>query len=455
MNLPPLRTSLRRLGLALAMSATTLLAAPAFAQAPTTLLQQGRLLNDDGEPVNGLVEMQFTIYSSASGGEVLWQDEISVQLDDSGFYSVALGNQGSPLDAAIFADGETWITVAIDGGEELSPRLKLHSVPYALNSAVAVRAAVADQVAAGAVTRESLSEDVFDQTAAAVSCAPGQVAVASSSGWECGDLSGGLTMSQVRDALGQTLGDLSCSPSQTILFDGSAWTCADPVSYQAGAHLALNGTTFSVDTSELDAASLGGTDASGYLTASQVDSTYLSQADAATTYLPLSGGTLTGDLTVREFEVVKDPSNAVTTGYRERTTTRMVIRNQRRRETVAIPADRLHDLCHDGCTYTIAMRYWNNDNVELGSRGPYAFSYDEPSGRWRDSRNVSGVSGSGGSAHVMDVGGWNCCYFTEQQYIAGAGQGDSSRELHLLNYSSSTCPLNSSSSLECILTFYD
>ncbi|TXD35290.1 hypothetical protein FRC96_11485 [Lujinxingia vulgaris] len=452
MSLPPLRTSLRLLGLALAMSATSLLAAPAFAQAPTTLMQQGRLLSDDGEPMIGLIDMQFTIYSAESGGEVLWQDQVEVQLDASGFYSVALGDQGSPLDASIFAGGEAYVAIAIDGGEELSPRFKLHSVPYALNSAVAARAAVADQVAAGAVTRESLSEDVFDQTAAAVSCAPGQVAVASSSGWECGDLSGGLTMSQVRDALGQTLGDLSCSPSQTILFDGSAWTCADPVSYQAGAHLALNGTTFSVDTSELDAASLGGTDASGYLTASEVDSTYLSQADAASDYLALSGGTMSGDLVVRDFEVVKETDNSVSTGFVERTTTRMVIRNKRRRETVAIPRDRLHEICSDGCTYRIAGRFWNSqDQVEHLSAGPFHFSYDEPSGRWRDSRNAWNIAGNGSNSHVYNRS--DCCYFTEQEYIAGSGQGDSSRDMYLLNNAASSCPNNANSALECILIF--
>ncbi|TXD35170.1 hypothetical protein FRC98_17010 [Lujinxingia vulgaris] len=453
MKRPPLKTSLRLFCLALAMGATTLLATPAFAQAPTTLMQQGRLLTDDGAPMIGLIDMQFTIYSAESGGEVLWQDQVEVQLDDSGFYSVALGDQGSPLDAAIFADGEAYIAVAIDGGEELSPRFKLHSVPFALNSAVAARAAVADQVLAGSITRESLSEDVFDQTAAAVSCAPGQVAVASSTGWECGDLSGGLTMTQVRDALGQTLGDLSCSPSQTILFDGSAWTCTAPVSYQAGAHLALNGNTFSVDTSNLDAASLGGTDASGYLTASQVDSTYLSQADAASDYLALSGGTMAGDLTVREFEIVKETDNSVSTGFRERNTTRMVIRNKRRRETVAIPSDRLDAMCNDGCTYTIAMRYWRNENVELLSRGPFMFSYDQATGRWRDSRDANAISGNSSTNHVINLSG--CCYLTDGEYVAGANQGDSTREMHVLNNNDSSCPLSDASSLECIVTFYD
>ncbi|RDV36284.1 hypothetical protein DV096_19735 [Bradymonadaceae bacterium TMQ3] len=452
MNLPPLRISLRLLALALAMGATTLLTTPAFAQAPTTLMQQGRLLTDDGEPMIGLVAMQFTIYSAESGGEVLWQDEVEVQLDDSGFYSVALGDQGSPLDASIVAGGEAYIAVAIDGGSELSPRFKLHSVPYALSSSFAGRAAVADQVAAGSVTRESLSEDVFEQTAAAVSCAPGQVAVASSSGWECGDLSGGLTISQVRDALGQTLGDLSCSPSQTILFDGTSWICAAPVSYQAGAHLALNGTTFSVDTSNLDAASLGGTDASGYLTASQVDSTYLSQADAANDYLALSGGTMSGDLVVRDFEVVKETNNSVSTGFVERSTSRMVIRNKRRRETVLIPRNRLHELCSDGCTYTIAGRFWNShDQVEHLSAGPFHFSYDAPSGRWRDSRNTWNISGNNSVSHVYNRS--DCCYFTEQAYVAGAGQGDSTRDMYLLNNSASSCPNNASSALECILIF--
>ncbi|RAL20917.1 hypothetical protein DL240_14680 [Lujinxingia litoralis] len=425
--------------------AVCLFATPATAAPPTQILQQGRLLDESGEPKSGMVDMQFTIYNAETAGEILWQDEIRVELDDNGFYTVSLGEQGSPLNAAVFAADQTWIGVALDGEDELTPRFQFHSVPYALTSDLAIRALVADQVAAGAVTREALAEDVFEQTAAAVSCAPGQVPVSSSTGWECGELSGGLTLAQVRDALGSTLGDLSCAPNQIPSYDGSQWTCAWQMSYTAGDHLTLNGNTFSVDTTNLDAASLGGTPANAYLT----------QAQAQASYLPLSGGTLQGDLRVREFEIVKAPDNSVSSGYIERDTTRLVIRNQRRRETVPIPSERLHDLCHDGCTYTISMRYWGNSNVELGSRGPYVFSYDEPSGRWRDSRNANGVAGAGSADHVINAGDWGCCYFTEGEYIAGVAQGDSTREMHLLNYSSTTCPLNSNSSLECILTFSD
>src|SRR5690554_8143979 len=109
MKLNPWKIRARQLCIALALSGATLLSAPTFAQDPTTLMQQGRLLTESGDPMIGLVDMQFTIYSAESGGEVLWQDEISVQLDNSGFYSVALGDQGSPLDASIFADGEAYI----------------------------------------------------------------------------------------------------------------------------------------------------------------------------------------------------------------------------------------------------------------------------------------------------------------------------------------------------------
>jgi len=278
--------------------------------------------------------------------------------------------------------------------------------------------------------------------------------VASSSGWECGDLSGGLTITQVRDALGQTIGDLGCSASQTLLYDGSAWTCAAPVSYQAGAHLALNGNTFSVDTSNLDAASLGGTDASGYLTASEVDSTYLSQADAANDYLALAGGTMSGDLVVQEYVISKDITNVVTTGYRERNTTRLVVENARKRETVAIPADRLHELCHDGCSYTISIVLPGRTDGEIEPRGPFTLSYNQNNGIWRDSFDVHGVAGDGAHNHVFNYR--DCCLLTEAEYNAGVGQGDSTVELHLLNNAgSSGCYWGSGSNMQCQMTFND
>lgn len=206
-----------------------------------------------------------------------------------------------------------------------------------------------------------------------------------------------------------------------------------------------------MDTSNLNAASLGGTDASGYLTASEVDSTYLSQADAANEYLALAGGTMSGELTVQEYVVRKDDENVVTTNYRERNVTRLVIENARKRETVAIPSDRLHELCIDGCTFTLAMKIPGRSDGEHRLRGPLAFSYNQSNGIWRSSHDLNGESGNGNSSHVFNQE--NCCLFTESQYIAGAQQNDNTTELHLLNNAgSSGCGFTSDSAMQCVLT---
>ena len=384
------------------LASISLFALPAVAQAPPQLLQQGRLLDDAGEPMTGDVVMEFSIYDAPSEGATLWQSEFTVSVDETGFYSAVLGAHGTPLTADVFSQAQTWIGIAVDGGEELSPRFQLQSVPYSLSSARSERAAVADQVADGAITRDALASDVLDDTLAAISCAPGEVPISSASGWDCGNIEG-LTLAEVEEAVGTSLGSLNCGAGEIVRFDGSQWGC------ELGSDI----------------------------------------------YLETSGGTMHGDLVVQEFEILKLPDNSVETRYRERKTTRLVVRNQRRRETVMIPRERLDEICGDGCTYTIAMRYWRNENVELGSRGPHAFSYDGETGRWRNSNNNSGVSGDGSLNHVQNVGGWNCCYFTEAEYIAGSNQGDTTRDMFLLNNSSSTCPLNDTSSLECILTFYD
>ncbi len=103
----------------------------AMASVPEVVTHQGRLTNTDGEPETGEVELDFRIYDEATDGEVLWEDGETVDLGDSGFYSVELGDESNPIDASVLRAGSAYLSVSVDGGEELEPRLSLNSVPYA------------------------------------------------------------------------------------------------------------------------------------------------------------------------------------------------------------------------------------------------------------------------------------------------------------------------------------
>jgi Collagen triple helix repeat (20 copies) len=102
----------------------------ASAQVPSLLNQQGRLFDADGVPLEGSVDFEFAVYSSASGGTPVWSETQSVTLDE-GYYSVRLGTV-TPIDLSVF-NGTTlyYLGVTVEDDEEMEPRQPLVSVPYA------------------------------------------------------------------------------------------------------------------------------------------------------------------------------------------------------------------------------------------------------------------------------------------------------------------------------------
>lgn len=89
-------------------------------------------------PKGGAVAIRFVVFGDATGGTPVWQEIQNVQLDEQGHYEVMLGSTGSegiPLE--LFTSGEPrWLEVqALLPGAEEEPRVRLVSVPYALEAA--------------------------------------------------------------------------------------------------------------------------------------------------------------------------------------------------------------------------------------------------------------------------------------------------------------------------------
>lgn len=104
----------------------------ARAEVPGQVNFQGVLVGVDGEPIQGPVDLIFTLYDSPSDGTAVWtesQNSIAVQ---GGVYEVALGSV-LPLDAAVLANAPLHLEVTVDG-ETLSPRFPLLAVPYAIKA---------------------------------------------------------------------------------------------------------------------------------------------------------------------------------------------------------------------------------------------------------------------------------------------------------------------------------
>ncbi|MDD2786421.1 MAG: hypothetical protein PHS79_06100, partial [Patescibacteria group bacterium] len=114
-----------------------------------TVNYQGRLLTTGGTSVpDGTYQMEFRLYTAASGGSHLWSASTtdatptgSVAAIDitvtNGLFSVLLGDEGNgqvafPED--IFNNDGLYLGVTIGADSEMTPRKRLSAVPYAYNS---------------------------------------------------------------------------------------------------------------------------------------------------------------------------------------------------------------------------------------------------------------------------------------------------------------------------------
>nr|MCU0781856.1 hypothetical protein [Akkermansiaceae bacterium] len=132
---------------------------------PSAMNYQGMLTDANGDPVaNAAPEnrnVEFRIYSQASGGTPLWGEAQTVTVY-RGHFSIVLGNgtavggapSGPASFAAVFANAasaDLYFGITPQGGAEFAPRQKL------LSSAFALRARVAENVTQIGTTSNSLN----------------------------------------------------------------------------------------------------------------------------------------------------------------------------------------------------------------------------------------------------------------------------------------------------------
>jgi hypothetical protein len=109
--------------------------AAAAADPPATIGYQGRLQDKtSGQPVNAVVTMTFSIYGVASGGTVLWTETQSGVTVDQGIFNVRLGKV-VPIASSLFTGPDRWLGVKVGADAEMSPRVRLASVGFAMNAA--------------------------------------------------------------------------------------------------------------------------------------------------------------------------------------------------------------------------------------------------------------------------------------------------------------------------------
>ncbi len=104
----------------------------AEAQAPLLLHHQGRILDSSGQAISGTQALIFKIYSSATASSELWSETVTVSVQN-GYFSAILGLNTQLKNSIFEKNPELYLGVTVGNtGQELKPRIRLVSVPYAL-----------------------------------------------------------------------------------------------------------------------------------------------------------------------------------------------------------------------------------------------------------------------------------------------------------------------------------
>ena len=105
-------------------------AASAQGAIPNLINYSGRLTDTAGLSLTGSFAVQFTIYDAPTGGIVFWQETQTVAANAGGLFRVLLGSVIPVLDT-VFQDNTRYLGIRVGSDPEMTPRIRLASVPYA------------------------------------------------------------------------------------------------------------------------------------------------------------------------------------------------------------------------------------------------------------------------------------------------------------------------------------
>jgi hypothetical protein len=104
--------------------------ASAQAQVPQVMNYQVMLTDTNDEPLPGMHELVFRIYTLYAGGSLLWSETQNLEANSIGVVSAVLGSV-NPI--SILWDAPRWLEIEVDG-EIMSPRRRLTTHPYAFHA---------------------------------------------------------------------------------------------------------------------------------------------------------------------------------------------------------------------------------------------------------------------------------------------------------------------------------
>ncbi len=99
---------------------------------PKVIAYQGYLTDRDGNPVTGVLLARVSIWSAASGGTKLWQEDQNVDIYQ-GYFTAELGRENA-FSRVLFDGSPRWIQLEVNG-EVMQPRKEILSVPFSIYAA--------------------------------------------------------------------------------------------------------------------------------------------------------------------------------------------------------------------------------------------------------------------------------------------------------------------------------
>ena len=100
---------------------------------PLVINYQADMKDAEGNPLNGSYNMTFRIYSGVVAPTVLWEERHQNVTVRGGHFNVLLGKT-TALPKTLFDEPDRVIRVTVDPYDEMGPRQRLGSVPYAMHS---------------------------------------------------------------------------------------------------------------------------------------------------------------------------------------------------------------------------------------------------------------------------------------------------------------------------------
>jgi len=108
----------------------------ALCAAPDFISYQGRLTDSNGQPITSSVDVIFTFWDAETGGNQLggFSDTDAITPQTGGLFSTMIGDvPGNPIPESIFLQDNVWLNINVNG-VDLSPRTKMVSVGYSMQS---------------------------------------------------------------------------------------------------------------------------------------------------------------------------------------------------------------------------------------------------------------------------------------------------------------------------------